>query len=228
MTERRPSRSITPLPITHLLASSGGVNVWVAEQEVSKGDIAIQTTCPMLYRGAELWLMIIFCSQTVCKHYSCHEESPGFSQELRALLAIRHAGGHKLWPELMSFNRKQKVLVSRPLADPPGDTLSISLFSVLVLTPEHTVSCLTPHMRFKTPPSSPPTTGVMNVDSLIDLLEGFRFLHATVKYIHRDIEDKHVGCSKSGQLCMFDLDTSVALDASSSSVSPEGSFSSPV
>ena len=76
----------------------------------------------------------------------------------------------------------------------------------------------------------------MNVDSLNDLLEGFRFLHTKVNYIHRDVEDKHVGRSKSGQLCMFDLDTGVALDASSSSmalgasssgVSLEGSFSSP-
>lgn len=67
----------------------------------------------------------------------------------------------------------------------------------------------------------------MNVDSLYDLLEGFRFLHTVVKYIHRDVEDKHVGRSKSGQLCMFDLDTSVALNASSCSLlSHAGSFSS--
>ena len=91
----------------------------------------------------------------------------------------------------------------------------------------HEMFNLPPHLLLKTPLSSSPATGVMNVDSLNDLLEGFRFLHTKVKYIHRDIEDKHVGRSKTGQLCMFDLDTSVALGASSPGVSLDGSLSLP-
>lgn len=56
----------------------------------------------------------------------------------------------------------------------------------------------------------------MNAAALQGMLEGLRFLHMVVKRIHRDIEDKHVGRSKSGRLCMFDLDTSMALEGPSS------------
>jgi hypothetical protein len=52
--------------------------------------------------------------------------------------------------------------------------------------------------------------GLMTAVVLRDLFAGYRFLHRVVGYVHRDLEDKHVG-QADGRTCVFDLSTCVPL-----------------
>lgn len=55
----------------------------------------------------------------------------------------------------------------------------------------------------------------MTYARLRELVSGYRYLHQVVRYVHRDLEEKHVGLEDGGRLCVFDLSTCVPLDAHS-------------
>ena len=55
-------------------------------------------------------------------------------------------------------------------------------------------------------------TGLMTASTLRELFAGFRYLHTVVGFVHRDMEDKHVGrADDDGRLCVFDLSTCTSL-----------------
>ena len=54
-------------------------------------------------------------------------------------------------------------------------------------------------------------TGLITAARVRELFAGYKYLHTVVKYVHRDLEDKHVGLAEDGCLCVFDLSTCVPL-----------------
>ena len=49
----------------------------------------------------------------------------------------------------------------------------------------------------------------------------FSFL-TVFRYVHRDLEEKHVGMTDRGRLCVFDLSTSVPIDGGEGAMSSNG------
>ena len=195
----------------------------------------------------------------MCKHYSGSGRNRAFERELAALLEVQHtrgavkSDGYALWPQLAGYDSAQRVLVTRPLARPPGTpggfmchVIAVSnledykawlpnplLSSPLVLVYfggfrfdgigygsrfRFELATMEPPLLFNLPctlcaPLHPLClSGCMTAATLHDLLLGFHYLHTVVKYVHRDLEDKHVGqADNDGRLIVFDLSTCISL-----------------